>query len=112
VEGKGVRMKILGETTHRGYEHAYIVDISNDELQEIMGYKYVDSKCPSVKIGDEINVSAIFHKLIRFNENGEELKKIAKQLKDFAALLEPLDPIINEKIQEATAYSLTKFLKL
>ncbi len=95
-------MKILGKTEH-DYRGGYIVDMSSDEMREIMGFSYVDNKCPKVGIGDEIKVSEIFRKLRRLNENGDELKKIGKQLHEFASLLEPLDPVIKAKFDEATS---------
>ncbi len=78
-------MKIIGKTTH-----GCILEAEDSECKKLIGYKY---KNIDMKIGMEINIHAMFDSLYYLKNDESKLKKIAKELREYASLLEIIDPI-------------------
>jgi hypothetical protein len=87
-------MKIIGSTGRRGYiTDKFILEATETELYNLIGYY---SRCNSdikVDVGDEIKVSEMYHQLYDLMNNKITAEKIATELEAIASLLRVKDPV-------------------
>ena len=55
-----------------------------------------------VNVGDQINISGMYKQLYNLERNQPELKRIVDTLRGLADLLEPVCPVIEQAVKEAT----------
>lgn len=91
------RMKIIGAT-----ENGYIIDADANEVANLIGYysKYTKDFVKP-KVGDEIQVDAMFKQLHTLANKKNDLSQTVKTLRNIAELLEPVCPIIEKSIETA-----------
>jgi len=86
-------MKIAAQT-----EKGFLIAVETEELYRLIGfYSCYDQKKPrnhEFKIGDEIQVSAMYQQLYNLAEKQSKLTKIAAELRIVADVLELRDPVI------------------
>ena len=86
-------MKIIG-TDNNGQ---YVLTATGDEVAYISGHS---SRSVSIIVGDTINVSAIYHRLIFLQEAEEDLDKAQIDLRRIADLLDPISQTIAHTLKE------------
>ena len=91
-------MKVIAITS-RDYNNHFLIQASEDELKEILGNRYTDTK---VDIGSEIPVGKIYNYLIKMREQRVELEKAARILHTAAELLEMQIPTVTSPMEEGT----------
>ena len=98
-------MKIIGNVGN----DAFLVEISANELARIDGfysaYSRVDRERSqggrvAFKVGDEINISAMYDQITKLGENKNRLSRIAAELHAFADRLVVHDPVVRELVFE------------
>lgn len=93
-------MKIIGKTGN-----GYIIDASNDELANLLGYYSHYSfgggnERMTPKIGDEVNVAQMFKHLYELGSAQKEIAATAAKLRTAADLISTLpNPITTAKAQ-------------
>lgn len=87
-------MKIIGTIPayHCSVEDAFIVEIKLSELSKLT--EITDER--RLRSGFEVDVAAIYQKLITLRTNEGLLKQYAEQLRGIATLLEPLSGHIKD----------------
>jgi hypothetical protein len=99
-------MKIIGET-----ENGFIVETDKNELSNLVGYQtdfertYNTNQRRSFKIGDKIQINAMFDRLYRMANKEKELMEISAKLKaaaDFVDAALPTIKHVNGATQEVT----------
>ena len=83
-------MKVIA-TTERGF----ILEAHKDEVANLIGFHYASQdgiKMP--KIGDNIEVAAMYQRLYRLEANKNALKDTAERIRGVADLLEAVNPIV------------------
>lgn len=95
-------MKILGKR-----KNGFIVDISGDELSNLIGFYYHDQAAAEIienkfQYGTEIKVSSMYKQLYSLDHGKNELGGVAKTLRAMADLIEVQNPVIypDEKKEE------------
>lgn len=98
-------MKIIGKT-----EKEFIITAHEDEIANLLGY-YYESSMPGhkdkrygchekLRIGDQINIAAMYGHLRSIQEAGSDVAKVVAKLRTAADLIETLpDPITEVKAQ-------------
>lgn len=92
-------MKILGEIRAYYKEDSYIVEISKAELVKLTNRLDPDHE---FKTGMEIDVGAIYNRLVKLDQSGGLLKQYTAQLRSIAMLLEPLSGYIKDACEIST----------
>ena len=92
-------MKIIANT-----ENGCLIEARTDELANLVGYysKY-DGDFRQLKIGDEINVSAMYSQLYKMKSHEKELTSASKQLQLIAQNINLINPVISEIMEEKNA---------
>jgi hypothetical protein len=96
-------MKIMGNNgANYNSDKIYFLSASRDELINLMGYQYAESKMEELfnKAGSNIPISKMFEKLYRLANKEKELIEISAKLKaaaDFINSALPTIQVINEK---------------
>jgi hypothetical protein len=91
-------VKIIGKS-----ESGYILEASNDEVANLVGYYSIydkDYKRPNC--GDNIQISSMYKQLYNLKNNEPKLKDTVKILRGLADSLEPVCPLIEAQIKDAT----------
>jgi hypothetical protein len=95
-------MKIIAITEVARYDREpekFLVELSACELSQLIGRNHYDrNKDGPLKVGDQIQVSAMYDKLQRMKEHERLLTKYAQELQDFAADLTIRNPLIRSDI--------------
>ena len=89
-------MKVIGRT-----EKGYILDATKEEIANLIGFYSTyneEYRKASIKIGSEINVSAMFKQLYDLHWKHDDIKKIKEKLRQCINLLDEVNPLINIKI--------------
>ena len=86
-------MKILGEIRVYCKEDSFIVEINKAELKKLTTRPDLDRE---FKTGMEIDVGAIYNRLVKLDQSSGLLKQCTEQLRGIATLLEPLSGHIKD----------------
>ena len=89
-------MKILGEIRVYCKEDSFVVEISKAELKKLTNRPDLDRE---FKTGMEIDVGAIYNRLVRLDQSRGLLKQYTEQLRGIATLLEPLSGHIKDALE-------------
>lgn len=91
-------MKIIGDTGK-----GYIIEATHEEVSNLIGYssRYANGY-ERPYVGDTIQISKMFHQLHDLENNRPKLRKTVETLRGIADLLEPVIPVIEKEIKEAT----------
>ena len=88
-------MKIIG-TRSKGY----IVDVSEDELANIMGYRdryKFNGAYP--RVGDDVKIEPVYKKFDQMRRNQKQLINLSKSLHTIAELVEPFEMQVEEALE-------------
>lgn len=92
-------MKIIG-IIPTSYDNGYILEAKREELANLIGYKYSQSKIAEMlKVGNEILISAMFDRLYIMANKEKELMEISAKLKaaaDFVDMALPCIKVISK----------------
>lgn len=93
-------MKIIGQT-----KDGFLLEANAREIANLIGYHndyYLPHRggCDKLKIGDQVNVAAMFGHLASLQSAGSEIAAVVAKLRTAADLIETLpDPVTEVKVQ-------------
>lgn len=88
-------MKVIGKS-----KDGFILQATETEVANLIGYYSERSDGFKVKPGDEINVHDMFQTLYQMDSHAKEIELIQRKLREIADNLEPVVPILRE-VKEA-----------
>lgn len=96
-------MKIIAGIDTRGKR--FLVEMTEDEIAKVAkGTAYGSN----FRIGDEFQVSGIFHRLDKLESNKKQLSDMAVNLRSMANLLESTEPVVRALVDEEPAEETTE----
>ena len=94
---KGMYMKIIGKT-----QKGYILDASEDEVANLIGYygEYsLREQCGKLNIGDEIQISRMYEQLYKLHDNHKDIERAKECLTQCIENMEEVLPVIHVSIK-------------
>jgi hypothetical protein len=83
-------MKVIGKT-----DKGYILEASEREVSNFIGYysEYAEKR-PTIKIGDDLAIAAMFDQLRTLAAKGKAISEASKALTEIVGQLQIIDPVV------------------
>jgi hypothetical protein len=87
-------MKIIGEAGEN-----LILEANRNEVAKIAGFKYICAdKCPTLRVGHEVEVSAIYEQWDQLTSNKRNLAEIKRECETILGSVKKITPIVEAAV--------------
>lgn len=80
-------MKVIAITNNDSYSKTFLIEATDNEIAKIQGESYA-SRLPTIKIGQQFDVSKSFNDLARFRTAKGDLERAAEVLRATASMVD------------------------